>query len=129
MTLPLPEEKLITIYFKRPGFSERNLSTNWEIVLHSKCSHSSPTLLQVSWKGTDFRVFNSPSTGSQRVSKHRRQDRVVVVGQQAETEPWKVHNCLETSNNNIFRYLKKSLEHFAKNIKQGTMVKIGSQES
>ena len=81
--------------FKRPGYGERNLSTNQEIVLRCNCSPSSTNLLQVSSKATDFRVFNSPNLGSQSVSIFRSQDRVALVDQQTEAEQRKDHSCLE----------------------------------
>ena len=90
-----------------PTFSMN--ATNQEIVLLSNCILSSPNLLQVSSKATDFRVFNSPKLGSRSVSTFRGQDRVVVVGQQPKTEQWKVHTCLEISDNNIIRCLKEEL--------------------
>ena len=93
-----------------PTFSMN--ATNQEIVLLSNCSLSSPNLLQVSSKATDFRVFNSPKFGNRSVSIFRGQDRVVAVAQQPKTEQWKVHTCFEISNNNIIRCLKEELGGF-----------------
>ena len=45
--------------YKRPSFSERDLSTNWETVLFSNCSSSSSPPLQISSNTIDLRISNT----------------------------------------------------------------------
>ena len=71
---------MLNFSLKRPGFSERNLSTNQEIVLLSIWSPSSRNLLKVSSKTTDFRVFCSPKLRNQSVSIFRSQERATLGG-------------------------------------------------
>ena len=71
---------MLNFSLKRPGFSERNLSTNQEIVLLSNWSPSSPDLLKVSSKATDVRVFCLPNLRNQSVPIFRSQERATLGG-------------------------------------------------
>lgn len=84
------------ISYKRPSFSERDLSTNWENVLLSNCSSSSSPSQQIPSKITVLQIFQTQEfTKKIHLSQEVR----------AELQRWVLHN-LKLGNDKSLLSLK-----------------------